>query len=202
MPVNFRYAEIFRRGRPRHGKPGVLSTYDSFYIKHPPMDNVRRAKLFNAFDALSGFDDRIAAKEELYRERQILTEEEREELDRRFSIIRSLASDTRRARENRVRIDVTYFSPCTDPESEFFGSGRGQYRTAAGIVRKVDILRRRIFIEDESIDLDSVTAISGNPLFDQEVPEEKLLCPGDDRPLPCSTQTHPADTRIYPGETA
>ena len=32
MPANFRYAEIFRRGRPRHGKPGLLSTYDAFYI--------------------------------------------------------------------------------------------------------------------------------------------------------------------------
>lgn len=202
MPINFRYAEIFRRGRPRHGKPGVLSTYDAFYIKHPPMDNVRRAKLFNAFDALSGFDDRIAAKEELYRERQVLTEEEREELDRRLSIIRGLASDTRRARENRVRIEVTYFSPCTDPESEFFGSGYGQYRTAAGVVRKVDILKRRILIEDESIDLDSVIAISGNPLFDQEFSGETLLRPGAGRPLPGGTQMYPADTRIHPGETA
>ena len=24
MPVNFRHADVFRRGRPRHGKPGIL----------------------------------------------------------------------------------------------------------------------------------------------------------------------------------
>ena len=66
MPANFRYAEIFRRGRPRHGKPGVLSTYDAFYIKHPPMNTLRRAKLFAPFDALAGFGGRIAAKEVLY----------------------------------------------------------------------------------------------------------------------------------------
>lgn len=164
MPANFRHAEIFRRGRPRHGKPGVLSTYDAFYIKHPPMNSLRRAKLFSAFDALSGFDDRITAKEILYKERQILTEEEKEELDRRLAVIRSLAPDTRTARENRIHIEVTYFSPCEDSESEFFESGYGRYRTAAGIVRKVDILKRRILVGDENIDLDTVTALSGNPL--------------------------------------
>ena len=84
MPVNFRHAEVFRRGRPRHGKPGKLSTYDAFYIKHPPMDTVRRAKLFSSFDALKGFGDCIASKEVLYEERHELTEEERGELDRRL----------------------------------------------------------------------------------------------------------------------
>jgi hypothetical protein len=172
MPANFRYAEIFRRGRPRHGKPGVLSTYDAFYIKHPPMNSLRRAKLFAPFDALAGFGGRIAAKEVLYKERQILTEEEKEELDRRLAVIRSLAPDTRTARKNRIRIEVTYFSPCEDPESESFGSGRGQYRTVAGIVRKIDLLKRRILVEDESIDLDTVTALSGNPLLEQIFPDE------------------------------
>ena len=162
MPANFRHAEIFRRGRPRHGKPGLLSTYDTFYIKHPPMSPLRRAKLFAPFDALSGFGGRIAAKEVLYRERRILTEEEKEELDRRLAVIRSLAPDTRTAREKQLHIEVTYFSPCDDPESESFGSGYGQYRTAAGVVRKVDILKRRLLVGDESIDLDTVTALSGN----------------------------------------
>ena len=172
MPANFRYAEIFWHGRPRQGKPGVLSTYDAFYIKHPPMNTLRRAKLFAPFDALAGFSGRIAAKEILYKERQILTEDEKEELDRRLAVIRSLAPDTRTARKNRIRIEVTYFSPCEDPESESFGSGRGQYRTVAGIVRKVDILKRRILVGDENIDLDTVTALSGNPLLEQIFPDE------------------------------
>ena len=117
MPANFRYAEIFRRGRPRHGEPGVLSTYDAFYIRHPPMDPLRRAKLFAPFDALSGFSGRIAAKEVLYKD-------------------------------------------------------SGQYRTAAGFVRKVDTLKRRILIGDENIDLDAVTAIFGNPLLEQAFRDE------------------------------
>ena len=175
MPANFRYAEIFRRGRPCHGKPGLLSTYDAFYIKHPPMNILRRAKLFAPFDALSGFGGRIAAKEVLYKERQILTEEEKEDLDRRLAVIRSLAPDTRTARKNRIWIEVTYFSPCDDPESEFFGSGRGQYRTAGGIVRKVDILKRRILVGEESIDLDTVTALSGPPLLEPHFIDKNRL---------------------------
>ena len=74
--------------------------------------------------------------------------------------------------ENLLRIEVTYFSPCEDPESESFGSGRGQYRTAAGIVRKVDTLKRRILVGDQNIDLDTVTALSGNPLLEQISPYE------------------------------
>ena len=140
MPANFRYAEIFRRGRPRHGKPGVLSTYDAFYIKHPPMSPLRRAKLFAPFDALAGFGGRIAAKEVLYKERKILTEEEKEELDRRLAVIHRLAPDTRTAQKNRLR--------------------------------KIDLLKRRILVEDESIDLDTVTALSGNPLLEQIFPDE------------------------------
>ena len=56
MPAGFKYRDIFMRGRPRHEK------YDSFYIKHPPMPASRWAKIFAPFDALYGFDERIASK--------------------------------------------------------------------------------------------------------------------------------------------
>ena len=168
MPVNFRYAEVFRQGRPRHGKPGKLSTYDLFYIKHPPMDTVRRAKLFSAFDALKGFGDRIASKEVLYEDRRELTEEEKKELDRRLAVIRRLTASGRLARQNKVEVKVTRFVPCTDPESEACGAGRGQYETVSGIVRRVDEYRRAILVGDERISLDSVTGITGNPILEQD----------------------------------
>jgi hypothetical protein len=159
MPVNFRHADVFRRGRPRHGKPGILSTYDAFYIQHPPMDTGRRAKIFSAFDALSGFDSRIAAKEVLYEDPHSLTEEAREELDRRLAAIRRLVPDSRTARQNRVTAKVTYFTPCADPESEYSGTGRGQYRTVTGLVRKIDPVSRTILIGDENISLDTIIRI-------------------------------------------
>ena len=55
MPAGFPYADIFQRGRPKHGTPGEFSTYDAFYIRHPPMKTSRRAKIFAPFAALKGF---------------------------------------------------------------------------------------------------------------------------------------------------
>ena len=54
---SFRYRTVFEKGRPMHGE------FDSFYIKHPPMELSKRAKIFNPFDALKGFSEAISSKE-------------------------------------------------------------------------------------------------------------------------------------------
>ena len=63
MPANFKYTDVLRRGRPRHEK------WDSFSLRHPPMSAAHWAKIFSPFDALDGFDERIAEKEVLYESR-------------------------------------------------------------------------------------------------------------------------------------
>lgn len=55
MPVNFRYRDVFLKGRPRHDR------YDPFRIRHPRMDRRKRAKIFAPFDALKGFSEAVAA---------------------------------------------------------------------------------------------------------------------------------------------
>ena len=50
MPVNFKYEDALRKGRPIHEK------WDEFWMKHPPMPASRWAKIFSPFDALAGFD--------------------------------------------------------------------------------------------------------------------------------------------------
>lgn len=57
MPDGFRYKDTYLRGRPIHEK------YSDFWLRHMPMDHVRRAKLFTPFDALKGFDEEITAVE-------------------------------------------------------------------------------------------------------------------------------------------
>lgn len=57
MPVDFRYREVFMKGRPRHERP------DAFRIRHPRMDVGRRAKIFAPFDALKGFSEALRAEE-------------------------------------------------------------------------------------------------------------------------------------------
>ena len=57
MPGNFRYRDVFLKGKPRHDR------YDPFRIRHPRMDRGKRAKIFAPFDALKGFREAVAAEE-------------------------------------------------------------------------------------------------------------------------------------------
>ncbi len=54
---SFRYRKVYEKGKPVHGKN------DGFYIKHPPMDLSKRAKIFSPFDALKGYDEALRAAE-------------------------------------------------------------------------------------------------------------------------------------------
>ena len=131
MPVNFRYRDVFLKGKPRHDR------YDSFRIRHPEMPPAKRAKLFAPFDALRGFDFAILMKNEIYTDRVIMSPEDREELDRRLSILHNLTFNSRIARAKRPQVAVTYYEPCSDVNSETYGS-QGQYKTITGICRNVD----------------------------------------------------------------
>ena len=132
MPADFRYRDVFLKGKPRH------DYNDPFLIRHPRMPAGRRAKIFAPFDALRGFNEAVAAKNVIYKEQIILSPEEQEELDRRFSILRGLTFNGRMARANRVQVSVTYYEACKDVNHEAYGS-RGQYKTVTGICRNVDV---------------------------------------------------------------
>ena len=129
--ANTKYREVFLKGKPRHDR------YDSFRIRHPEMDPGKRAKLFAPFDALRGFDFAILMKNELYTVKAGLSPEDQEELDRRFSILHNLTSNSRMARANHVHVTVTYYEACSDENSEAYGL-QGQYKTVTGICWNVD----------------------------------------------------------------
>ena len=166
MPPGFRYKEIFLRGKPRHEKT------DAFRIRHPSMDVGRRAKIFAPFDALKGFNEAVAAKDELYENRRELNEEDLEELNRRVTILRRLTENSRLARENAIRISVTYYAPCEDPENEAYGL-RGQYHAISGICRKVDPdVSRSILVDNTKISFRDIIRIeSGDGIFDEPFAE-------------------------------
>lgn len=95
MPAGFKYRDVFLKGKPRHDR------YDSFRIRHPEMPPGKRAKLFAPFDALRGFDFAILMKNEIYTDKAGLSQEDQEELDRRFSILHNLTYNSRMARANK-----------------------------------------------------------------------------------------------------
>ena len=171
MPAGFPYADVFRRGRPKHGKPGRIYTYDAFYLRHPPMEISRRAKIFAPFDALKGFGEAVAAKEILYEAKRELSETEIEELDRRAGILQQLTAAGRSAGEKKrpvqVPVTITRYVPCRDPENDAFGK-LGSYETITGYVLKTDPLNRRLVLDTGEIALDTVWRIEAEGIFDNK----------------------------------
>ena len=131
LPQNFKYRETYLQERPQH------QATDPFRIRHPVMEIGRRAKIFAPFDALRGFSAAILAKDALYEPRRDLSEEERSALDRKLVRLRDQTPDSRLAKEARVPVRVTYFVPCTDRNSEAFGTA-GRYETVTGFCLRVD----------------------------------------------------------------
>ena len=154
MPVGFKYKDIFLRGRPRHTK------WDTFSLKHPPMPASRWAKIFSPFDALEGFDERIAEKEVLYTQKKELSGYEKEKLDQKLQMLRSLTLNSRMARKNRVMVTISCFSPCRDANHDAYGSG-GQYKNTSGMVLNVGMDYVLLLTEagEQSIFFDDILSI-------------------------------------------
>ena len=157
MPANFKYRDVFLKGQPAH------RWCDSFRLRHPAMDCGRRAKIFAPFDALAGFDDALADKEVLYAFRRELSDDDREELDRRLGILRRLTRNSRVARENSVPVEITRYIPCADPNNAAFGY-RGQYVKTAGICRRIG--PRSITVDETAIPLADIVEIESSKVFE------------------------------------
>ena len=131
LPIGFKYTAAFLAGRPQHQR------FDDFSRKHPKMDRGRRAKIFAPFDALDGYSESIDSKNVEYVERIELEEADRIELNRRLQILRALTCNSKLARANQVKVNVRYYTPCTD-HNRFAWQMLGQYVTVTGICWKVD----------------------------------------------------------------
>ena len=155
MPADFKYREVFLKGKPRH------DPYDPFRIRHPSMKQGHRAKIFAPFNALKGFSEAVSAKKVLYEDRIELSPEDAAELDRRISILHNLTFNSRMARANQVQVTATCYEPCSDTNSEAFGI-RGQYKTVTGTCWGVDTeVGRTILIGKMRISLENLLRIEG-----------------------------------------
>ena len=162
MPADFRYREVFLRGRPRHRRE------DGFRLRHPAMEREKRAKIFSPFDALRGFSDAVAAKDVLYVDRPELSGEEQLEIGRRLSVLQRLARNGRAVRAHPAQVSVTYFSPCEDEDSFSFGR-RGQLRTVSGVCRGVDsAVSGTVTVGGAAIRFQDIVSIEAERIFDEE----------------------------------
>ena len=131
MPTDFKYKDVFLKGRPQHER------FDAFSIRHPKMDCGKRAKIFAPFDALRGFDFAIMTKEVLYEEKPELSREDERELNRCLETLQNMTWNSRIAKRNQIIVTATYYVPCKDRNHEAYGK-RGQLRTITGICKYVD----------------------------------------------------------------
>ena len=153
FPQDFKYLEVVRKGKPLHKEN------DSFYLKHPPMDLSRRAKIFAPFDALKGFNEKVQSKEVLYVPKKELNEEEMSELNNQLTTLYNLTTNSRLARENNIHAEVTYFVPCMDIENENYLI-KGRYVTVSGTVKKVDpIINKNIIVDNYDIFINDILQI-------------------------------------------
>ena len=153
FPQDFKYLEVVRKGKPLHKEN------DSFYLKHPPMDLSRRAKIFAPFDALKGFNEKVQSKEVLYVPKKELNEEEMSELNNQLTTLYNLTTNSRLARENNIHVKVTYFVPCMDIENENYLI-KGRYVTVSGTVKKVDpIINKNIIVDNYDIFINDILQI-------------------------------------------
>ena len=72
------------------------------------------------------------------------------------------------ARENHVKVTVTYYIPCNDKENEAYGY-RGQYQQLTGICRNVDTeVTRTLLLDDLRIPLERILKIGGIVFTEQD----------------------------------
>ena len=155
MPVNFRYRDVFLKGKPRH------NLYDRFLIRHPRMDVGRRAKIFAPYDALKGFDEVVESKDVQYVCKIVLSPEDEEELSRKLEILHNLTFNSRIARANHVQVAVIFYEACSDENHEAYGV-KGQYKTITGTCWNVDTeMTQTILIDSTRISLTNVIGING-----------------------------------------
>lgn len=104
-------------------------------MNRPKMDRAERAKQFLPFDALKGFRETLAQKERIVVEKVELSEEYREELDRRMQQV--LKNDI---------ITVVYFHD-------------GEYVQVTGMVSRLDVTSRIIKIVNTKISFEDIYEI-------------------------------------------
>lgn len=111
--------------------------------RHPRMPIIDRAAQFAPFSALTGYDDAIDETARLTDTMREMTEDRREQLDRRQQLL--LASIDR-----MPKVEVTYFLP----DARKAG---GSYRTVRGTLERIDEIARILYLSGgHRIPLDAV----------------------------------------------
>lgn len=116
---------------------------------HPQMPLRDRAAQFAPFAALTGYDDSIAETGRLTTERRELSEQEQNELNRRFDFLISRLKGS-------SEVDIVHFVPDVRKPG-------GEYQTTTGSIKNISLPERIITLDTGVIiHLDDISYIGGS----------------------------------------
>ena len=119
-----------------------------------PMEVADRAKIFMPFAALKGYDEAVDDKKKLYTIRMELTEERKEELDRKIYILKEGLM-----KDEKIEVAIKYFikdeSASIEKKEEV-----GKYIDIIGKVAKIDEFKKRIKIMGQYISIENIFEIT------------------------------------------
>ena len=126
----------------------IIDTKYPFNLGRERMSVYDRCKEFMPFSALVGYKEAIVETARITDDRIILDDEAKEILDNKISLIKSKL-------DLNPILCITYFI------SDKNKSG-GSYRSVEGIIKKIDLYKNVININDEKIFISSIVDISGD----------------------------------------
>lgn len=116
--------------------------------KRPQMSMHDRAAQFSPFAALTGYDDAVKETGRLTDEKQEISEDALELLDRRLRIVEENLSA-------KPELTITYFEPDARKQG-------GAYIVKTGVVKRIDGYERRLVLEDgTAVPIDDILLLEG-----------------------------------------
>lgn len=135
-----------------HIGSGAQDYADILYMEYPPagrkerISSGDRAAQFAPFAALAGYEEVIREEGRITRSMRILSEDERERLDRQLSHVTG-------------RVQITYFIPDEKREG-------GAYEVVCGVIKQINRNTRTVIMEDRTvIPVDRISDIREEPLL-------------------------------------
>jgi hypothetical protein len=128
----------------------IINQKYPFKLKHPRMSEYDRCKQFMPFSALTGYKEAVIETERLTEKEIILDEEKKEILDIKLNKI------IIKLKENPT-ITLTYFIK----DNKKTG---GKYKIITGKIKKIDLYKGTIQIENEKININNIIDINSDIL--------------------------------------
>lgn len=117
----------------------IIDTKYPFDLNHKRMSNYERCAQFMPFSALVGYKEAVIETARITDDRIILDEEAKEILDNKINLIKSKLS-------LKPVVSITYFVPDKSKSG-------GNYKNISGIIKKIDLYKGIIVINDNKISI-------------------------------------------------